>query len=290
MISEIRRAGTSQIIESVEIKNLYTLWKKCRLYNGYNTFKNSKFVLSHICPVSNENGFIALLDPENLIITSRSYNALRKNSWDGFSGRYLPASKKMAIFDVDKSTSKSSVVTMIRNLCVGFDEFITEAKLTLTATAKLHNKLAKLGDPYPEWTPYEDLVAALDMHRGIATTETVSFHSESESIVYLNECARIGAYCSFNRLQEYSNGIRLSAEINWHSLHTKHKKGKVVWIAKNGWKGLGVSWRYYQEIIKPEEFDPDLHSEIMPESWNDKMPWNGHYYHNGEFYVPYHCF
>ena len=285
MISEIKRAGTAQILQSVNIADLYALWVKCRVYNGYST-KNSDFVLSHICPVVNISGSIALLDPENLVITTRSYNAARKNQWDGYSGKHLPVSARLAKFDVDDSTSKAAIVALIRSICFGFDDFLTEVKLALTASAKLHNRLKKLGYPYPEWTPYDDLVAALELHSGLAqdTSGFMNFYSETASTVYLNECARIGAFATYKR-----DGARLRAKIDWDSLHTTHEKGMAVWIAKNT-KGLGKQWRYTQEIIKPCDFDPDTHLETRPDDWNDAQPWAAHYRHNEQFYTPYHCF
>ncbi|MBB1519468.1 hypothetical protein [Aquipseudomonas guryensis] len=221
LINQCRRSRTVQIIQGVDIQSLYNLWSRCSKYNGFNSGLSDRYCLSHIAPVTNRQGILALLHPQNLIVAPTSYNSARGNSWDGVSGKYLTADQIDDSFTIYGNETTSRIEQLIAKvLGRGFDDFLESTKLAASANKKLADKLKNLECPVPvnHHTDYETLSNLVERYVS-HDCDARSFCTPSTPVhlVYWEEAVRLGAYVDESNV--------FCAEPNWDYLHNSYVSG-----------------------------------------------------------------
>lgn len=217
LITQCKRACTTQILQNVDIHALYDLWNKCNKYNGFNNGSNDRYCLSHIAPVKNDRGVVALLHPQNIVIAPTSFNLSYGNSWDGVSGKWLSNEQlDDSLLIYEGMTTQQIVASISKALGKGeFDSFLEANKLDLTYKAKLVRKLKDYGckvDVSPS-TDKDVLNLLLAQYEDNNLRRSISYPRTPEDFVFWEESVRLGKYTDQDEKPD------------WLRLHTQYPAG-----------------------------------------------------------------
>lgn len=218
LIMQCKRASTTQILQGVDIHALYDLWSKYNKYNGFNNGGDDRYCLSHIAPVKNDRGVVALLHPQNLVIAPTSFNLSYGNTWDGVSGKWLPNEQLDASLSIYEGMTTQQILASISK-ALGkdeFDSFLEANKLAITYKAKLVKKLKGYGctvDVSPS-TEAEVLTLLLAQYEDNEDNNcSFGIPRTPEIFVFWQESVRLGKYT-----EQYEKP-------DWQRLHTEHPAG-----------------------------------------------------------------
>lgn len=164
LVNECRRAGTTQILEGIDLEDLKLLKDLAAKRTIYNGNDSKSYCLSHIYPVSNQkSNRIGLLHPDNLVIAPSKYNQRRGNKLPetATDGKSIPISYLRKACNVDKTTPVDKIVLMIKQV-IGpsvFNQFIKDcsSKLCLTTLNKIKAKLNKEEIKYSSSASFDEL-------------------------------------------------------------------------------------------------------------------------------------
>lgn len=147
LLREVRRAGTVQILSGLtsakDIEDLQRLRSSCTLANGFDNGKIRKdYELSHIAPVSSKAS-MGLLCAKNLVITTRSYNRKRGQSYSG-GGAFILRTDLLTKWQVNEKHSDAQVYTKIEKfLGAVLDDYLALHAPSYTVRNQLITRIAK---------------------------------------------------------------------------------------------------------------------------------------------------
>ena len=146
LISECQRAGTVQVLQGVDLLQLYELWCLYNRVNGFNVdeeLSHGRYELSHICPAVGAAGFVGLLHPDNLVVAPGDYNRKRASRWKAGTGRFLRVSERRPEWFTQGKT-KAEITKLIKKLNPTFNKLLEDHKLSYKARVRYINHLIKL--------------------------------------------------------------------------------------------------------------------------------------------------
>lgn len=146
LISECQRAGTVQVLQGVDLLQLYELWCFYNRANGFNVdeeLSHGRYELSHICPAVGAAGFVGLLHPDNLVVAPGDYNRKRASRWKAGTGRFLRASERRPEWFTHGKT-KAEITKLIKKLNTTLNKLLEDHKLSYKARIRYINHLIKM--------------------------------------------------------------------------------------------------------------------------------------------------
>lgn len=180
LISECVRAGTVQILQSVDLSDLYSLWCFYNKANGFNVDEEfalePRYELSHICPAAGVPGFIGLLHPLNLVVAPATYNRRRASHWKTGTGKFLRASDLKPEWSTVGRT-RADIAKMIKKVNPTFGTLLEEHKLSYKTRIRYINHLIKMNVETRatlEAMPLEQLETLYEMHPKMPRKKTMA--------------------------------------------------------------------------------------------------------------------
>ena len=135
LVYECKRAGTVEILQGTDLKQLQALRKRCNRFSGFRDGKVNPRVyeISHVAPVRHST-IVGCLHPANLVIAPFCINRGRGTHWVNGSGVYLQRSclqNKWKVFEAD---SFEHILKLIMDYLGAevVDAFLADTDLALT--------------------------------------------------------------------------------------------------------------------------------------------------------------
>ena len=180
LISECQRAGTVQVLQGVDLLQLYRLRCFYNTVNGFNVDEElcwiERYELSHICPAVGAVGFVGLLHPDNLVVAPGGYNRKRASHWKAGTGRFLRVSELRPEWDTTGKT-KAEIAKLIKKLNNTFNKLLEEHKLSYKARVRYINHLIKMNVEAKatlEALPFDQLEELYEQHPKLPRKATMA--------------------------------------------------------------------------------------------------------------------
>lgn len=180
LVTEVKRAGTLEILHKVTSNELLEILKITRNRTKYNGIYKGKverhFEISHIIAVKDPSR-LGLLHPLNMVIAPSNFNRKRGTYSSLLNvGLSLPRTQLKSNFIVNKHEDFSAVLRRIKRYLgkSTIEDFLSQAKVYLSQRNQLLKKLSKFTN-LPDLTKLstEDLHLLLAA-KGISTSSTFS--------------------------------------------------------------------------------------------------------------------
>jgi hypothetical protein len=215
-----KKAGTVEILQDVDLKELIDLYAYAQKAKGYNSEEDTpaKFHLCHIAPVNDKNSSspkVGLLHHQNLFVGSASKNAQHQNNYFGGGVSIRRFALKREWFVSDTDTDSKVLDKVVKYLGPKLTDYLKDNAVKKSNRFSVIERIAKHPDNNTSLSSLKKMklkeLMYLDADLHGKEVHKVNKPSKRSLLVYHRELERFASYSPSNKddLLFVSDAVRL---------------------------------------------------------------------------------
>lgn len=252
MARECRRAGSVEILQDVDLEQLFSVYnRRYKCYGWDSETKQSKYHLCHIYPAKGK-GAVGLLNHENLFIGSSLANQVQGSKFYEGAGKFIYTHQLQRKYKVSEDESDKSVFAKIQKyLGPKLTQYARDNKITKANRFVIAERISKHPDNTVDLYDLQKMGTQALMKLEAELTDkdvfSIKLTARRSLVVYLEELERFASY----NTEKKDDYLFVSAAVRTVAQHLNQS------AYENGLDSItAVSYRWYYGF-KPLSLKPN---------------------------------